>query len=197
LNSSDPETSRLLRSWAQGNQDALKALTPRVYQELRRMAGHLMQNEPQGTSLQATALVHELYLRLIDVQNIQGEDRANFFALCAQLMRHILVDAARARSAKKRGGDQRRIDLESLPELGSQHDKHLIALNDELDRLVTFDPRKARVVELRYFGGLSVDEIAAVLHISAETVTRDWRMARAWLMKSLNKTHTRTDVTFP
>jgi RNA polymerase sigma-70 factor, ECF subfamily len=151
------------------------------------MAGHLMQNEREGVSLQATALVHELYLRLIDVQNVQGEDRAHFFALCAQLMRHILVDAARARTAKKRGGDQRRIDLEALPEPGSQPDKHLIALNDELDRLMTFDPRKARVVELRYFGGLSVAEIAAVLHVSAETVTRDWRIARAWLMKNLNR----------
>jgi RNA polymerase sigma factor (TIGR02999 family) len=151
------------------------------------MAAHLMQNEREGASLQPTALVHELYLRLIGVQNIQGEDRAHFFALCAQLMRHILVDAARARSAKKRGGDQRCINLEALPELGSKYDKQLIALNDELDRLMTFDPRKARVVELRYFGGLSVAEIAAVLNVSAETITRDWRMARAWLMKNLSQ----------
>ncbi len=150
------------------------------------MAAHFMQNEREGNTLQATALVHELFLRLIDVQNVHGEGRAHFFAICAQLMRRILVDAARARSALKRGGDRGRIDLDELPDLGSQRDKQLIALNDELDHLMSFDPRKARVVELRYFGGLSVAETAAVLNISPETITRDWRMARAWLMKKLS-----------
>jgi len=151
------------------------------------MAAHYMQNEREGNTLQATALVHEVYLRLIDVQKLQGEGRAHFFAICAQLMRRILVDAARARSALKRGGDRGRIDLDELPDLSSQRDNQLIALNDELDHLMSFDPRKARVVELRYFGGLSVFEIAAVLNVSQETITRDWRMARAWLMKKLNR----------
>lgn len=182
----DPETTELLRAWAQGDPEALTALTPRVYGELRRMAARFMQNEREGNSLQATALVHELYLRLIEVQNVHGEGRAHFFAFCAQLMRRILVDAARARSAQKRGGDRGRIDLDELPDLGGQKDRQLIALNEELDQLMGFDPRKARVVELRYFGGLSVPEIAAMLDVSPETVTRDWRMARAWLMKKLS-----------
>jgi RNA polymerase sigma factor (TIGR02999 family) len=181
------ETTELVRAWARGDPEALGALTPRVYDELRRMAAHFMQNEREGNTLQATALVHELYLRLMDVQNFHGEGRAPFFALCAQLMRRILVDAARARSAQKRGGDLGRIDLDEMPDLGSQRDKQLIALNDELDHLMSFDPRKARVVELRYFGGLSVIEIAAVLNVSAETITRDWRMARAWLTKKLGR----------
>jgi len=126
-------------------------------------------------------------LRLIEVQNFHGQGRAHFFATCAQLMRRILVDAAPARSALKRGGDLGRIDLDELPDLSKQRDKQLIALNDELDHLMGFDPRKARVVELRYFGGLSVVEIAAVLNVSPETITRDWRMARAWLIKKLRR----------
>ena len=150
------------------------------------MAMHYMQNERQGNTLQATALVHEVYLRLIDVEKLQGEGRAHFFAICAQLMRRILVDAARSRSALKRGGDLGRIDLDEVPDLGQPRDKQLIALNDELEHLMSFDPRKANVVELRYFGGLSVMEIAAVLKVSPETITRDWRTARAWLMKQLS-----------
>lgn len=186
MNPKAAETTELLRAWAQGDPDALNALTPRVYHELRRMAAHFMQNEREGKTLQATALVHELYLRLIDVQNARGEGRAQFFAMCAQLMRRILVDAARARTALKRGGHLGRIDFDDLPDLSSQRDKQLIALNDELDHLMRFDPRKGRVVELRYFGGLSVTEIAAVLRVSPETITRDWRMARAWLTKKLS-----------
>ncbi len=151
------------------------------------MAAHHLQNERAGNTLQTTALVHEVYLRLIAVQNVHGEGRAHFFAICAQLMRRILVDAARARSALKRGGDRDRIDLDELPDLTSHRDQQLIALNDELNDLMTFDPRKARVVELRYFGGLSVAESATVLNVSPETITRDWRMARAWLMKKLNR----------
>jgi RNA polymerase sigma factor (TIGR02999 family) len=151
------------------------------------MALYYMQNEREGNTLQATALVHEVYLRLIDVQKLQGEGRAHFFAICAELMQHILVDAAHARSALKRGGDWGRIDLDEVPDLSSHRDKQLVALNDELDHLMSFDPRNARVVELRYFGGLSVVEIAAVLNVSPETITRDWRMARAWLIKKLDR----------
>lgn len=151
------------------------------------MAAHFVQNEREGKHSAPTALVHELYPRLIDVQNVHGEGRAHFFAICAQLMRRILVDAARARCALKRGGDRGRIDLDELPDLSSQRDKQLISLNDELDHLMSFDPRKARVVELRYFGGLSMVEIAAELNVSPETITRDWRMARAWLMKKLSR----------
>lgn len=185
LHARSPETAELLRAWAHGDPEALRALTPRVYQELRRVAAHLLQNERAGNSLQATALVHELYLRLIGIENIHGEDPAQFFAMCAQLMRRILVDAARTRSALKRGGDRGRVDLNEMPDLSLQTDKQLIALNDELDHLMSFDPRKARVVELRYFGGLSGVEIASVLNVSPETVARDWRIARAWLVKKL------------
>ena len=187
MDSQASETTQLLHAWAHGDPQALEALTPRVYDELKRMAARFMQNEREGNSLQATALVHEVYLRLIDVQSVRGEGRAHFFALCAQLMRRILVDAARARSAQKRGGRWGRINLHEVPDLSNRRDKELIALSDELDHLMTFDSRKARVVELRYFGGLSVSEIATVLNISEETVTRDWRMARAWLMKNLRK----------
>ena len=138
LNSQDPETTELLRAWAQGDPEALRALMPRVYHELRGMAAHFMQNEREGNTLQATALVHELYLRLIEVQNLHGQGRAHFFAICAQLMRRILVDAARARSALKRGGDLGRTDLDELPDLSKQRDKQLIALNDELDHLMAY-----------------------------------------------------------
>jgi RNA polymerase sigma factor (TIGR02999 family) len=180
------ETTQLLLAWAQGDPHALEALTPRVYRELRRMAGNFMKDEREGHTLQATALVHEVYIRLIDVRNVDWKSKAHFFAISAQLMRRILVDAARKRAASKHGGRLNRVELEEVADLGGSQDRELIALNDALDQLTGVDPRKARVVELRYFGGLSVEETAVVLNVSEETITRDWRVAKAWLLSELN-----------
>jgi RNA polymerase sigma factor (TIGR02999 family) len=178
------ETTQLLLAWADGDAAALDALAPRVYQELRRMALNFMRREREKHTLQATALVHEVYLKLIDAQNVDWEGKAHFFAICAQMMRRILVDAARKRATSKHGGGLGRINLDDVPHLNlsKSSDRRLIALNDALDELTEADPRKAKVVELRYFGGLSVEETAAVLRVSVETVTRDWRLARGWLL---------------
>jgi RNA polymerase sigma-70 factor, ECF subfamily len=181
------DTTQLLLAWANGDAAALDALTPRIYQELHRLAVDFMKREREEPLLQATALVHEVYLRLIDVQNVALEGKAHFFAICAQMMRRILVDAARKRSASRHGGGLGRIQLDDVVHLNlsQENDKQLIALNDALDELAHGDPRKARVVELRYFGGLNVQDTAAVLQVSAETVTRDWRLARGWLLLQL------------
>ena len=178
------DTTALLRAWAGGDTAALDALAPRVYQELHRLALDFMKRERKEPVLQATALVHEVYLKLIDVQNVAVKDKAHFFAICAQMMRRILVDAARKRAASRHGGGLERIQLEDVSHLNLSHesDKQLMRLNDALDELAQSDPRKAKVVELRYFGGLSVDDTAAVLGVSVETVTRDWRLARGWLL---------------
>jgi len=160
---------------------------PLVYQELRRMARRYMQREQQGNTLQATALVNEAFLRLVDVSGVSWQDRAHFFAISAQIMRRILVDAARARGSRKRGGEVARVDLnesvDALPEL----DRRLVDLDEALESLTQFDAPKARVVELRFFVGLSVKEIAEVLKISAKSVKRDWKLARAWLMRELSR----------
>ena len=184
-NAQASETTQLLRSWADGNRAALEQLTPRVYKELQRIAGHCMQNERSGRSLQTTALVHEAYLKLIDVTNVDWQHRAHFYAISAQIMRRILLDRARRRIAAKRGGAMPKVNLDELPELGSGRARELIALDDALTTLAEIDPRKERVVELRFFGGLSVDETAEVLKVSADTVLRDWRLARAWLLAEL------------
>src|ERR1700683_2805127 len=178
------DTTQLLLAWAGGDAAALDALPPRIYQELHRLAVNFMKREREEPILQATALVHEVYLKLIDVQNVALEGKAHFFAICAQMMRHILVDAARKRAACRHGGGLGRIHLDDVAHLNlsQQNDKQLIALNDALDELAQCDRRKAKMVELRYFGGLSVEETAAVLKVSAETVTRDWRLARGWLL---------------
>lgn len=180
------ETTQLLRAWAKGDADALDQLTPRVYEELRRIAGRYMQHERPGRTLQTTALVHEAYLRLIDVRNVEWEHRAHFFAVAAQIMRRILLDAARRRVTAKRGGDSPRVNLDEVPDLFSERGSEVIALDDALNRLAQVDPRKAQVIELRFFGGLSVEETAAVLKISADSVMRDWRLARAWLLHELS-----------
>jgi RNA polymerase sigma-70 factor (ECF subfamily) len=180
------ETTRLLRAWANGDQDALHRLTPRVYRELQRVAGKFMQNERPGQTMQATALVHEAFLKLIEVDNVDWQHRAHFFAVAAQIMRHILLDAARKRGAAKRGGNTPRVNLDEVPDLGSGGETQLIAVDEALSRLAEVDPRKARVVELRFFGGLSVEETAAVLNISQGSVLRDWRLARAWLLAELS-----------
>jgi RNA polymerase sigma-70 factor (ECF subfamily) len=179
------ETTRLLRAWAGGDEKALDQLTPHVYRELRRIAGRLVQNERQGQSIQATSLVHEAYLKLIEVDNVDWQHRAHFFAVSAQIMRHILLDRARSRLAAKRGGNAVRINLDEVPDIFDERAKELIALNDALEALADIDPRKARVVELRFFGGLTVEEAAGVLKVSQDTVIRDWSIARAWLLKEL------------
>lgn len=179
------ETTQLLRAWAEGDRGALERLTPRVYRTLRRIAGYQLKNERAGNSMQATALVHEAYLELIDVTNVDWQHRAHFFAVSAEIMRHILIDRARKRIAAKRGAAAERVNLDELPDLSGGRAKELIALDDALNALATNDARKARVVELRFFGGLSVDETAAVLAVSPETVMRDWKFARSWLHAEL------------
>jgi RNA polymerase sigma factor (TIGR02999 family) len=179
------ETTRLLRDWAKGDQAALDQLTPHVYRELRRLAGSFIKQESPGRTIQATGLVHEAYLKLIDVDNVDWQHRAHFFAVAAQIMRRILLEAARKRGAAKRGGQSPRVNLEEIPDFGSQRGNELIALDDALNTLAKIDPRKARVIELRFFGGLSVEETAEVLKLSPDTVLRDWRLARAWLSAEL------------
>jgi len=180
------ETTQLLRAWADGDRGALDRLTPRVYRTLRRIAGSQLKNERAGHSMQATALVHEAYLELIDVTNVNWQHRAHFFAVSAQIMRHILLDRARRRMAAKRGGASEPMNLDELPDLDGGRAKELIALDDALKALTAIDERKARVVELRFFGGLSVEESAEVLAISPETVMRDWKFARSWLQSELS-----------
>jgi RNA polymerase sigma-70 factor, ECF subfamily len=184
-NASCSETTQLLRAWARGDQGALEQLTPRVYEELRRMAGHFMRNERAGRTMQTTALVHEAYLKLVDIDNMDWQHRAHFFAVSAQIMRRILLDQARRRVAAKRGGVTPWANLDEISDLGSGRARELIALDDGLNALAAIDPRKARVIELRFFGGLSVEETAEVLKVSPDTVLRDWKLARAWLLAEM------------
>jgi RNA polymerase sigma-70 factor, ECF subfamily len=178
------EVTKLLCAWTDGCQDALQELTPIVYSELRRQARRFVQRERAGHSLQPTALVNEAYIRLVDYKRMRWQNRAHFFAVSAQLMRRILVDHAR-RHNLKRGAGFRRVSLENIPLLQNERGKDLVALDDAMRRLAEFDRRKAQVVEMRFFGGLSVEETAEVLKISAVTVMRDWSTARAWLYREL------------
>jgi RNA polymerase sigma factor (TIGR02999 family) len=182
------ETIGLLQAWSSGDRAALNQLTPRVYDQLRRLAGHYMQNESPARTIQATALVHEAYLRLVDVTKVDLRHRAQFFAITSRIMRNILLDNARARAAAKRGGQQARVNLDEIPDLSDQGGYDLPALDDALTALAAVDPRKAQVIELRFFGGLSVEDAAAALNVSAETVMRDARAARAWLRRELSGT---------
>ena len=175
------ETTQLLRDWAGGDQGALEKLTPRVYDELRRIAGHFMRAEQPGRTIQTTALVHEAYLKLIDISNVDWQHKAHFFAVSAQIMRRILLDRARRRLAAKRGGTAVRINLDEAPDVGASRATEIVQLDDALNTLAKFDPRKAQVVEYRFFAGLSVEETAEVLKVSPDTVMRDWRLARSWL----------------
>jgi RNA polymerase sigma-70 factor, ECF subfamily len=179
--------TQLLLAWRAGDDDALARLTPLVHQELQRIARRCLRGERLGRSLQATALVHEAYLRLIDVQQVNWQHRAHFLATAARLMRRILVDAARTRRAQKRGGDAVIVSLSDDVLLPCTKGHDLVALDDALEELARVDPRRARVVELRFFGGLSVAETAAVLSLSAETIMRDWKLARAWLRRQLRE----------
>ena len=180
------ETTGLLQAWSRGDRAALDELTPRVYDQLRRLAAQRLAQEKPGQTLQATALVHEAYLRLVEVTNVDWQNRAQFFAITARIMRNILLDAARARTAAKRGGHQARVNLDEIPEAPTGEESDLLALDEALDALAAVDPRKAQVIELRFFGGLSVEETAAALHVSPETVMRDARVARAWLKRDLS-----------
>ena len=180
------EITGLLKAWAGGDRLALERLAPLVYAELRRIAGRYMAKERAGNSLQATALVNETFLRLVGVDQVRWQDRAHFFAVSATMMRRILVDRARGKGMAKRGGGAFHLNLDDVPEVGSDtRDREIVAIDDALDALAQIDSRKAKVIELRFFGGLSVEETAEVLKISAQSVMRDWKMARAWLMNEM------------
>lgn len=182
----DNEVTRLLESWSNGRQDALDELMSLVYQELRRMAKRYMNSQPSGHTLQTTALIHEAYLKLADQQEKNWQNRAHFFAVAAQAMRHILVDHARSHKTEKRGGETEIISLEDVAIVSIERAAEVVALDEALQNLSDLDERKARVVELRYFGGLSVEETAEVLKISPNTVKRDWNFAKMWLLRELS-----------
>lgn len=181
------DITQLLLAWGGGDQQALHKLSPLVYGELRRVARGYMRRERAGHTLQTTALVNEVFLRLIDSRQVRWQNRAQFFGLSAQLMRRILVDFARARSSQKRGGEATRLSLDHVPALSEKTSPDLVALDDSLKALAQVDPRKSRVVELRFFGGLSVEETAEALKVSRDTVMRDWKLAKAWLRREINR----------
>lgn len=178
--------TQLLVDWSNGDQKALDKLMPLVYSELRRQASNYLRRERAGHTLQPTALVNEAYLKLIDQKNPRWQNRAQFFGVSAQLMRRILVDHARAHQADKRGGsDQQRLSITSAEQIARKPEVDLLALHEALEELATLDSQQERIVELRFFGGLSIEETAEVLHIGHATVERDWKMARAWLRRKL------------
>jgi RNA polymerase sigma factor (TIGR02999 family) len=179
------EITRLLAAWTAGDQAALDKLLPLVYDELRRIAGAYMRRERPDHMLQTTALVHEAYLRLVEQQHVRWQSRAHFFAIAAQVMRRILVDHARSLRRAKRGKGLAGLPIHDVAILSDERAEELIAIDALLENLTTIDARKSRVFELRYFGGMSVDEAAEVLKVSPATVARDWRMAKAWLRREL------------
>jgi len=179
------EVTQLLRAWGAGDRAALERLVPLVDAELRGLAGHYMRGQSPGHVLQTTALVNEAWLKLIDWQNTGWQNRAHFFGIAAQLMRQILVDEARRRRAGKHGGNAVRVSMGDVELLAQRKDHELLALDDALKALAEFDERRCRIVELRFFGGLSVDETAEALHVSPRTVAREWRLAQAWLYREL------------
>jgi RNA polymerase sigma factor (TIGR02999 family) len=178
--------TQLLIAWSDGRGEAVEDLLPLVYVELRRLASRYLRHESIGHTLQPTALVHEAYLRLIDQRRVRWRNRAHFYGIAAQIMRRILVDHARAQAADKRGGDCEHIPLveDQLP--SGNAEVNLVALDEALERLAALDPQQARIVELRYFGGLTIDEVAEVTRVSAATVVREWTLARAWLRAELS-----------
>lgn len=181
------DTTQLLRAWAGGDERALTDLVPRVQLELRRLAGRLLQNERSGLTLRTVDLVQEVYLRLIDIDQLDWQHRAHFFAVSATMMRRILLDRARRRCAAKRGRRLAAVDIDKAVDLSASRSRELIALDDALKALAEIDPRKARIVELRFFAGLEVKETAEVIGVSPETVMRDWKLARAWLSNELKQ----------
>ena len=180
------EVTGLLRAWGQGDETALQKLVPLVYDQLHAAARRYMAGERPGHTLQATALIHETYLRLVNVRQVKWQNRAHFFAICAQLMRRILVDFARSHGYQKRGGGAQRVDFDEVLMVGPEPEANLVALDDALRRLAEVDRRKSQVVELRFFGGLDVKQTAEVMKVSADTVMRDWKMAKVWLLRELS-----------
>ena len=183
---SPQDVTQLLQAWSRGDSSALEKLTPLVYNELHRLAHHYMSYENPGHTLQTTALVNEAYLRLVSNQ-ASWQNRAHFFAISAQLMRQILVDFARSRRRQKRGGGLEPVSLEEALVLSDEREPDLVALDEALRALAAIDPQKSQVVELRFFGGLSVEETAGVLKVSAEKIRRDWNLARTWLYRELSE----------
>jgi RNA polymerase sigma factor (TIGR02999 family) len=181
------DVTQLLRAWSNGEQEALDQLIPLVYHELHRLAHRYMGRERSAHTLQSTALVHEAYERLINLKDVNWKNRAHFFAVSAQVMRRILVDYARSRRYSKRGGEWRQIPLNEAVAVFHDHRTDIVALDDALQALAGIDPRKNRVVEMRFFGGLSIKETAEVLNVSEETVVRDWRLAKVWLLRELSR----------
>jgi RNA polymerase sigma factor (TIGR02999 family) len=179
------EVTDLLNDWSNGDQEALNRLMPLVYAELRRLASRYLRHERPGHTLQTTALVHEAYLKLVDQKNASWENRVQFFAAAAKVMRHILVDYARSRRAFKRGGDYCRLSLDEAVISSKEKDPDLLTLNEALNNLAAIDSQQSRVVELRVFGGLTVEETAEALGVSPRTVKREWSMAKAWLHKQI------------
>jgi RNA polymerase sigma-70 factor (ECF subfamily) len=180
------EITELLQAWRGGDEQALEKLTPRVYRELHQAARRCMSRERDGHTLQPTALINELYLRLSDLKQVDWQNRAHFFALCARQMRRILTDEARLRQSEKRGGGAYVVPLDEAPEVASSSHADVLAVDDALKALALVDERKSLVVELRFFGGLSVEETAEVLQVSPDTVARDWRLAKAWLLREIS-----------
>jgi RNA polymerase sigma factor (TIGR02999 family) len=181
------DVTLLLKAWGNGDEQSLERLIPVLYDQLRRMAGDYMRHERPGNTLQPTALVNEVYLKLVGVAQTTWQDRAHFFAVSARMMRRILVDRARARRAAKRGGADIRVELNESLDGVPARSNDLIAVDEAVEMLAKFDARKAHVVELKFFGGLTVEEIAVVLKISPRSVMRDWNLARAWLTREMNR----------
>ena len=184
---SPKEVSLLLTAWSDGDQAALDKLVPLVYEELHRLAHRYISREGPGNTLQTTALAHEAYLRLVDVKNVRWQDRAHFFAVAARMMRRILVDLARARHNLKRGGGAQQVSLDNLLVASPERDEDMLALDEALERLAALNPRQSQVVELRYFGGLTEEQVGQVVKVSPRTVRSDWRLAKIWLYRELNK----------
>ena len=182
------DVTTLLARWGSGDRSALEQLTPLVYDELRRLAGRFLRRERPGHTLQSTALVHEAYMKLIDQSQMQFQNRSHFFAIAAQLVRRILVDHARTRDRQKRGGGAVKLSLDDVSGMADKREIELVALDDALNGLAGLDPQQSRIVELRFFAGLSIEETAEALGISPATVKRDWVAAKAWLFRQMNRT---------
>ena len=187
MSSAPQEVTGLLLAWSNGEPAALEELMPVVYEELRRLARHYMNRESENCTLQTTALIHEAYLKLIDQNRVKWQNRAHFFAVSAQLMRRILVDLARKRHAQRRGGFAQKLSLDDAPTLAHSPAREVVAVDEALTALAALDPQKSRVVELRFFGGLSIEETAEVLKISPATVMREWKRAQAWLYAEISR----------